>query len=270
MTAPTETAPEIVLRPGHQAVALAMRSVRTIRRQPPVIVPSLVFPLIFTALNAAAFERATDLPRFPEVDSFLAFLLPAAVMQGVIFGSFNAGSEIATDISEGFFERLVASPVSRLSILFGRMGGAALLGGVQVVWFLAVLLPFGATMAGGVPALLVYVVAGMLMAWAIGGFAIALGLRTGSAEAVQGAFPLMFILLFTSSAFFPRELMTGFYQDIAGLNPVSWLVEALRDLSTVGFGFADAAVALGVPVGILAVSMTLALAALRRRVRGDT
>lgn len=254
--------------PVRQAVALALRAVRNIRRQPPVIVPSLIFPLIFTAMNAAAFERATNLPSFPQVDSFLAFLLPAAVMQGVIFGSTSAGSEIATDVANGFFDRLLSSPVSRFSILVGRMGGAAVLGGVQALWFVAVLLPFGATMAGGWPALGVFVVTGMLIAVAIGGFAVAVGLRTGSAEAVQGTFPLVFILLFTSSAFFPRELMRGWYQDVARINPISWLMEALRELSTQGFALDAALTAVLVPIGLGAISLSLAGMALRRRLRG--
>lgn len=262
MTAPVARLDAPAVR---QTLALAGRAVRNIARQPPVFIPSLIFPLIFTAMNAAAFERATNLPQFPEVESFLAFLLPAAVLQGVIFGSTNAGSELATDVANGFFDRLVSSPVSRLSILLGRMGGAALLGGVQVLWFVVVLVPFGATMTGGLPALAVFVVAGMLVAVAIGGFAVAVGLRTGSAEAVQGTFPLVFILLFTSSAFFPRELMTGWYRDVAGVNPVSWLVESLRDLSTVGFDAGAAATALSVPIGIGAVSLTMAGLALRHR-----
>lgn len=273
----TATAPAAAPAPAHplsrplrQATALAVRSIRGVRRQVPVLFPALVFPLIFTAMNSAAFERATNLPQFPQVESFLAFLLPAAVMQGVIFGSLNAGSEIASDVAGGFFDRLVASPVSRLSILLGRLAGAGVLGIVQVVWFLAVLVPFGATMESGLVGVAVYLLAGSLTAMAIGGFAIALGLRTGSAEAVQAAFPLMFILLFTSSAFFPRELMTGWYQDVATYNPVSWLVEALRGLSTAGFDVGDAAVAVLVPVGIGVLSLSLALAALRRRVRGST
>lgn len=257
------------LNPGRQAGWLALRAIRNIGRQPPVFVPAMVFPLIFTAMNAAAFERAASLPTFPEVESFLAFLLPAAVLQGVLFGSTSAGTEIATDVANGFFDRLVSTPVSRLSILAGRMAGGAVLGGIQALWFVAVLLPFGATMRGGPLALAVFVVAGMLTAIAIGGFAVAVGLRTGSAEAVQGTFPLVFILLFTSSAFFPRELMTGWYRDVAGYNPVSWLVEALRDLAVRGFSLEDALVAVAVPVAIGAVSMTTAAAALRRRVRGS-
>lgn len=267
-TATTTPAQPVAVDAVRQAAALAVRAIRGIRRQPPVVVPAMIFPLIFTAMNSAAFARATNLPGFPDVESFLAFLLPAAVLQGVIFGSTSAGTEIATDVADGFFDRLVASPVSRLSILVGRMAGGAVLGGLQVLWFVGALILFGASMAGGVRSLAVYVVVGMLTAVAIGGFHVAVGLRTGSAEAVQATFPLVFILLFTSSAFFPRDLMSGWYKSLAGVNPVSWLVEALRDLSTVGFSARDAFVAITVPVGIAVVSLTLAGLALRRRVRG--
>lgn len=270
MTAPAATVPAAAgsLHPLRQAVALGIRAVRNIRRQPPVFVPAMVFPLIFTAMNASAFARATSLPRFPEVDSFLAFLLPAVVLQGVMFGSTSAGTEIATDVADGFFDRLVASPVSRVAILVGRMAGGAVLGAIQVLWFVGWLIPFGATMAGGPRSLAVFVVAGMLVAVAIGGFHVAVGLRTGSAEAVQGTFPLVFIALFTSSAFFPRQLMSGWYANLARVNPLTWMIEALRDLATVGFSAGDALVALAVPVGIGAVSLNLAMLALRRRLDG--
>lgn len=249
-----------------QALALARRAIVGITRQPQVVLTSLTFPLVFTSINSAAFERSTNLPGFPEVGSFLAFLLPAAVMQGAIFGSLSAGNDVATDVATGFFDRLVATPVWRTSIVVGRLAGAGVLGAVQALWFTAVFVPFGATMAGGLPSLGVLVATAALIAMAIGGFAMAMGLRTGSAEAVQGSFPLIFILLFTSSAFFPRELMTGWYRSVAGVNPISHLVESLRELTTQGFGIEAALTAVGVAVGVGVVSVSLALLALRARV----
>jgi ABC-2 type transport system permease protein len=90
-------------------------------------------------------------------------------------------------------------------------------------------------------------------------------LRTGSAEAVQGSFPLLFIAMFLSSAFFPRQTMTGVYGAIADVNPISYLVEGIRGLVIEGLEPTRVAQALLIPVGIGVASIALALAALRRR-----
>lgn len=255
-----------------QSWQLSRRAIFAVLRQPQVMFPSIFFPLFFAALNSAAFDRITsEQPAFAaQFDSFLDFLLPATVLQGVLFGSTQAGNEMANDIEIGFFDRLLVSPVSRTSILVGRLAGGATLGAAQAVFFTAVLVLFGASIKGGVAALGVLVVTAALLGVGIGGFGVALGIRTGSAEAVQGAFPLIFILMFTSSAFFPRELMTGWYRTVATYNPFSWILESLRDLVAFGWSFEDAAVAMGTSVVVAAVSVALALRALRRRLRTAT
>ena len=245
--------------------ALSRRSILGIYRQPQVIFPSIFFPLFFAALNSAAFDRTTNRPGFPPVESFLQFLLPATIMQGVLFGSTSAGNEMAIDIQNGFFDRLIASPVSRTSILVGRLAGAGVLGVVQTIVFILILWPFGADVRGGFSAMAVLCVVGGLMGMGIGGFGLALALRSGSAEAVQGSFPLVFILLFMSSAFFPRQLMEGWYKAVASNNPLSWLIEALRHQVIIGFDVSEAAKAIAIAVGVCVLSMLLAGRQLRRR-----
>jgi ABC-2 type transport system permease protein len=265
----TVAAPPVVNRPSpvRQSLLLSRRAIFAVLRQPQVLVPSIFFPLFFAALNAAAFDRITSQqPAFAaQFDSFLDFLLPATVLQGVLFGSTQAGTEMANDIENGFFDRLLASPVSRTSILVGRLAGGAVLGAAQALFFTGVLVAFGARLHGGIGALLVLVVCSALLGIGIGGFGVMLGIRTGSAEAVQGSFPLIFVLMFTSSAFFPRELMTGWYEVVARYNPISWILEALRDLISIGWSSGDAVVAIAVSAAIAAGSVALSLRALRRR-----
>lgn len=256
----------------HQSLVLSRRAVFAVLRQPQVVVPSLFFPLFFAALNSAAFDRITSQqPEFAaQFDSFLDFLLPATVLQGVLFGSTQAGTEMANDIEIGFFDRLLASPVSRTSILVGRLAGGAALGAAQALFFTVVLALFGANVRGGLGAVLVLMLVSALLGMGIGGFGVTLGIRTGSAEAVQGAFPLIFVLMFTSSAFFPRELMTGWYHAVATYNPISWILEALRDLLSLGWSWTDAAVAVSASAAVAIVSMVVSLNALRRRLRTAT
>lgn len=249
--------------------AMSRRSVLAIARQPALVIPSLIFPLFFAALGSSSFDRATALPGFPEVDSFLDFALAGSIVQGVLFGSVTGGAALATDIENGFFDRLLASPTSRVSILVGRLAGAAVFGAVQALFFTLVLMPFGVQVQAGIVGVLAIVVSGGLIGMAIGGFTAAMALRTGSAEAVQGSFPLLFIALFLSSTFFPRETMSGVYGAIADINPLSYLVEGMRGLIIDGISATYLLEALLIPIAIGVVSIGLALRMLDRRLRSQ-
>jgi ABC-2 type transport system permease protein len=245
--------------------ALSYRAILGVVRQPQVWAPSMFFPLFFAALNTAALGRSTQLPGFPAADSFLDFMLPATLVQGVLFGGVSAASEVAQDIESGFFERLIAAPTSRVSILLGRLAGAAFLGAMQATLFLAVFTLFGVEVKAGVGGMVVLVIVGALMALSIGTVGGAMALRTGSVEAVQGAFPLVFISLFLSSAFFPTELMHGWFKTVAEANPFTAMIDGLRHLVLVGWSTDDALVAIGVPLAIIGLGLVASLRQLSRR-----
>ena len=249
-----------------QTWAMSKRAILALARQPATVIPSLVFPLFFVALGTAALGRAVQLPKFPEVDSFLDFALAGSIIQGVLFGSINSAAALATDIETGFFDRLLASPASRVSILVSRLAGAMVYAGVQTIVFIVVLLPFGLSVRAGPLGVLVMIAGGMLTALAVGGVMSAMAIRTGSSEAVQGAFPLLFILLFLSSAFFPRETMNGAYKRIADVNPISHLVEGLRDLTIDGLSWSAVGRTLLISGALAIFSIAIALRSLRKRI----
>ena len=109
---------------ARQFVALSRRSTLAIFRQPALVGPSLIFPLFFAALGSSAFSRAISLPGFPQVDSYLQFTLAGTVTQGVLFGSVTGAAALATDIENGFLDRLLAAPTPRTGILIGRLAGS--------------------------------------------------------------------------------------------------------------------------------------------------
>jgi ABC-2 type transport system permease protein len=191
------------------------------------------------------------------------------MVQGVMFGAVAGGSDIALDIENGFFERLLASPIWRPSILIGRLAGGAVLGAIQALLFIGVFSAFGARVHAGVPGVLVLVLLAMVMAIAIGGVTAAIGVRTGSQETVQNTFPLIFILLFLSSAFFPTQLMQGWYRQMAEANPVTWIIDGARHLVIDGWSWTDAAVSLGTAGVLAVVSISFAASQLRRRLRAS-
>ena len=271
MTSPVAAAPLTPTRaPAQTSViaqtwALSVRSIQSLLRQPSLVIPSLIFPLFFAALGTSSFSRAIELPGFPAVDSYLDFALAGAIVQGILFGSTTGATALATDIENGFFDRLLASPSTRTGIIVGRMAGGMAYGAFQTLFFVLVLLPFGLTIKGGVGGVIGLMVSGTILALAISALMSAMALITGSSEAVQGAFPLLFIALFFSSAFFPRETMSGIYGTLADLNPVSHLVEGMRDLVIEGVSASALARAILVPGVLAVISIAVSLRALRHR-----
>lgn len=249
-----------------QTVALAHRSVTGVLRFPQAWFPALFFPLMLMSIFTASFDRGIGvIPGFPKVAGFLDFVVSGSVLQGVLIGGVSAGAFFARDIEGGFFDRLVSSPTSRVVLLTHRIVAGVGLATVQSVLFIAIAMAFGARIAGGVPGFVTLVVLAGLLAVPIGGLGILLALRTGSAEAVQGAFPLFFALMFFSSAFFPRQTMTGWFRAVADWNPISHLVEGMRAQVIEGFRPGAAAVSLAIIAGLSVITVGGSALALRHR-----
>ncbi|MBC8194963.1 MAG: ABC transporter permease [Acidimicrobiia bacterium] len=254
-----------VMTAGSQTFELARRSLVGERRQLLSVMPGLIFPLLLAAVYTKQFQRVLDMPGFPEVDSFLDFILPACIVQAVSFGATAAGSELALDIENGFLDRLLASPVARGPILLGRLAGAAIVASIKTLVILAVFLVFGAEVAGGLAAMLVMVLVAALLVLVIGGLAQVMAVRTGSQEAVGATFPLIFVSIFMSSAFFPTTLMNGWFRVVAEYNPISWVINPVRRLVIVEWSTADALQALGIPAVLALGTISAAALALQQR-----
>ena len=246
---------------------LGRRSVRQTFRRPQLIAPLLIIPTLLLAVQSAGAGRAVDLPGFPPVESFFDFLLAGAMIQSALLAGNSGGIALAIDIEMGFTDRLLAAPIPRFAIVAGRLAGTAAMGAVTAIWFLAIGLVFGVRIEEGVVGALLMIVLVTLAALAFGTLGAALALRSGSASVVQGTFPLVFVILFLSSAFFPQDLLTGPAATIAQYNPLSFIVEGIRDpvissLTWEVFGKAIASLVLVFAIGIALSSM-----ALRRRIR---
>jgi ABC-2 type transport system permease protein len=245
--------------------ALSRRAIVNLARQPRSVIPSVMFPLLFLAMSSAALDRSTSLPGFPHVDSFMQFVIATTIVQACLFGSVAAGSDMATDIEGGFFDRLIASPMARTSILVGRVMGSAALGFAQTWLYFGITSLFGLTVAGGTPAMFLVAVVAALLSAGVGAIAVAFALRTGSSEAVQASFPMLFAGLFLSSAFFPRDLMDGWFKTVATINPMSHLIEGLRSQIIGGLNAEEFLTAATIASAIFLVGVTMSGLALRAR-----
>ncbi|HZB35287.1 MAG TPA: ABC transporter permease [Gaiellaceae bacterium] len=246
-----------------QVLHLARRSVIRTLRQPANWITPLVFPVALMAVNTGGLDAATNLPGFPS-DSFLAFFLAFPFIQGALFATVNAGVDLARDIQTGFLNRLSLTPMQGAALLVGHLGGVIAMGFLQALWYLAVGLAIGVRLESGVLGALVIFVLAVLIVLAFGSFGALAALRTGSTEAVHSLFPVFFVFLFISSMNLPRNLIeTDWFRIAASLNPVSYLIEAIRSLVIVGWDGQALALGFGFTIALAILGLTLSSLALR-------
>jgi ABC-2 type transport system permease protein len=246
-------------------LVLARRSIVRTVRQPANVVFPLVFPLLLLAVNAGGLKAATRLPGFPTT-SFVAFALAIPFIQGALFATMNAGTDLARDIQTGFLNRLALTPMRGIALLAGQLGGIVVMGLVQAIVYLAVGLAAGVRLETGFAGALVLLAFSVLISIGFGALGAFAALRTGSGEAVQSLFPAFFVFLFISSMNLPRNLIeTDWFRDVATLNPVSYLIECIRSLIIVGWDAQALALGFGIAGAIAVASLTLATRALKGR-----
>jgi ABC-2 type transport system permease protein len=251
------------------AVALARRSLKQAFRRPQFLAPIVVFPSLLLAVNTGGAGSAVRVPGFPAVHGFLDFQLAGAMLQSAMLASIGGGISLALDLESGFMDRLLAAPISRSAIVVGRLAATAAIGIVSAVWFLVVGFVFGAHIEGGVVGVLVVVGLVPATAGAFGAIGASLALLSGKASVVQGVFPLVFAILFFSSAFFPRGLLLEPAASIADWNPMSFIAEGIRDPVVSGVSAEPLLKALGGIATVALIGISLSAAGLRARLRAS-
>src|ERR671930_1755657 len=248
-----------------QFYTVARRSVvRTIRQPANVIFP-LVFPLLLLAVNAGGLHAATHLPGFP-TSSFVAFALAIPFIQGALFATMNAGTDLARDIQTGFLNRLALTPMRALALIAGHLAGVITMGFLQACFYLGVGLAAGSGLKSGPAGAVVLLFLATLIAAGFGALGALMALRTGSGESVQGLFPLLFVGLFISSMNAPRHLMSvTWFRDAATGNPVSYLLEGVRSLIIEGWNGQALGLAFAVATALAVLSLAASAGALRVR-----
>jgi ABC-2 type transport system permease protein len=248
-----------------QVGLLAGRSMLHALRAPAQFVFPIVFPLILLAVNTSGLDAATKIPGFPSA-SYLDFALAVPFMQGALFAALNSGQDLARDIENGFLDRLALTPMSGSALLAGQFGGALCTGAISAVLYLLTGIAFGAGIVAGVGGALVLLMLAVAICMAFACFGTFVALRAGTGEAVQGFFPLFFVLLFLSSASLPRNLIEqDWFRTIATYNPVSYLVEGIRSLVVFGWDSEALAMGFGIAAAMIVLFLALSSRALRTR-----
>ena len=206
--------------------ALVQRSRNELLRVPGAAIPGVLAPTIFFLGLNGVFGNLTELRGF-DTDSYPSFLIPVSLLQGAGFTGAAAGVNLARDIEQGWFDRLLASPAPRWVLLAGMVISAAVRALIPATFLLCVALPLGADFPG-IGGLLLAGVLIMSMAAVAACWGTILALRFKT----QSAAPLMqagiFVLVLFTPAYAPIDLLQGWLQTIAEINPISEVLEAVR------------------------------------------
>jgi len=242
-------------------VSVAGRAIRAVPREPEFLLPAIFVPVFFYLVNVGALENVAGRAG---VGDFRAFQLPVAIIFAVT--GISRASALVTDIQSGYFDRLLMTPIRRLALLLGLMVADFAVVLALEVPVIGLGFAFGVGFDTGLLGIVVFILMGAAWGLAFTGFPYAIALKTGNPAAVNSSFILFFPFAFLTTAFLPKEALSGWLSTFAEFNPVTYLLSGMRsvisdwDAGSMLEGFA----AIG---GVGVLSMTLALLALRGRVR---
>ena len=243
--------------------AIAGRALRAVPRDLEVVIPPIFIALFFYLVNIGTLSNLTE-SSIPGFD-FKEFQLPTAILLGVT--GVSRAAALVLDVQNGYFDRLLLSPVRRTSILLGLMVADVAVAIGLIVPITIVGFVVGVRFDTGAAGVLLFVLLGALWSLAFTGFGYAIALKTGNPAAVNSSFLLFFPFLFLTSSYVPRDQLSGWLDTVATFNPVTYLLEGLRSLIYGGWAWDDIGAALLAIAIVGAVSMSLCFAALRGRIK---
>ena len=243
--------------------ALMRRGMNEILRVPGGAIPGVLAPTIFMLGLSAVFGRAAALPNFADTD-FRTFIVPVGLLQGAGFTGAATGVNLARDIERGWFDRLMLAPAPRPVLLAGLVGSACLRCLLPATLLLVVAFALGVDWPGaGALVLATLLVMGLTAATACYATVLALRFRT------QQAAPLMqvgvFVSIFLTTAYAPRDLLSGWLQTVSDINPVTHVLEGVRQGFVGDVTWAATWPALLAVSGMLTLFGTLAVRGMRRQ-----
>ena len=253
-------------RPGRflsDVVSIAGRALRALPREAEAIVPPVFIALFFFVVNIATLQKLTEgtIAGF----DFDAFMMPTAVLLGVT--GVSRAPAVVLDVQNGYFDRLLLTPVRRLAILIGHMLADVVVATALTVPIIVLGLVLGVRFESGPLGVVAFMAMAAMWSLAFAGFGYAIALKTGNPAAVNSSFLLFFPFLFLTSSYVPRSELSGWLDSVAAWNPVTYLLEGLRSLAMRGWQWDELAQGLLAIAAVAVVSMFLCFSALRGRLR---
>ena len=246
---------------GDTAV-LTGRSLRHITRSPDTIITTTIMPIAFMLLFVYVFGGAIH----NGSASYVSYLLPGILLITIASGISYTALRLFLDLKSGIFDRFQSMPIARSSVLWAHVLTSLVANLVSLAVVVLVAFVMGFRSSAGIQAWLAIVGILILFTLALTWLAVIPGLTASSPDGAGAfAYPLLF-LPFISSAFVPTDTMPGPVRAFAENQPVTSIVNAIRDLFTQQPVGTDIWIALGWCVGILIVAYVVATATYRRRI----
>lgn len=242
-------------------VSVARRAIRSIPRDPEMVIPALIMPGFFFAANIGALQVLVE--RTGEID-FKAFQLPVAIIFAVT--GISRAATLAMDIQSGYFDRLVMTPVHRMALLLGLMVADFAMVVALAIPVVVMGLAVGVRFESGILGVFLFVFISGFWGLVYAGFPYTIALKTGNPAAVNISFIIFMPFVFLTPIWIPLDGMTTWMATIARYNPVTYLLGALRSLVSVGWEWEVIAYSVVAVVAVGVISLSLALWALRGRV----
>ena len=242
--------------------ALMRRALNEVLRVPGAALPGFLAPALFMLGITSVFGNLVQLRGFP-TDTFLNFLIAISLLQAAAFTGAAQGVNLARDVEAGWFDRLLVAPTPRPMILAGLVLSAALRTLLPVTLLLCIAFPLGLDWPGvdGIVIAIGLVVSFSLVASSFAIF-LALSFKTQAAAPLMQA--SMFILVLFTPSYAPEAQLHGFMRDVASVNPVSHVVEGIRQGFIGDVTWAETWPALVTVGGLLAVTASLAVWQMQR------
>jgi len=217
-----------------QVYLLVVRSLTTLLRTPEALLPPVAISIFFLVIYQSTLGKASSF--IPGIGgSYLGFILPLSIVSGSLSGSGIAAQNLVRDIERGYFDKLLLTPVRRAALLLAPILAGAVILGVQAAVVVSVGLILGLKPATGFLGILAVIGLGVLLGIGFAGFTVSAALGSGSAAATQGASFLFFPLTFLAPTFVPLSLLSGWLEVAAKINPITYVLEAMRALLNTGW-----------------------------------
>jgi ABC-2 type transport system permease protein len=251
---------------GAQIGILTGRSLRALLGDPKLVIFSVLQPLIMLLLFSQVFSGIAGTAGFPSGVSYIDYLLPAILVTSGVGAALQSGIGLVTDMKNGVLGRLRSLPINPSSVLVARSLSDLIRTALQLVILLvAAVVLFGFSPAGGLLGVVPAFLLALGVSWSLSWVFLAIGAWLRNAETMQTVgFLAMFPLMFASSAFVPVEGLPAWLRAIATVNPLTYAVDASRDLALAMPVGGAVSGALAASAGLLLVGFVAAVRGFRR------
>jgi ABC-2 type transport system permease protein len=218
-----------------QVTTLTWRSLVVNFRTPAAIIPPLVLGGFFLLVYEASLGGASGFIPGLRGAAYINFILPLSIVSSALSGAGVAGQSIVRDIENGYFDKLMLTPISRAALVLGPTIGGAIILTIQATFIVTVGMFMGLDPVTGPLGILAVIGMALLLGMSFAGFTIGIALLTGNAAATQSGNFLFFPLTFLTASFVPLNLLQGWLKTAATFNPITYILDGMRSIMLTGW-----------------------------------